>query len=144
MSNPMIANLKQGICAYNYGNYTEALAHFQTVLENSPETMMQDQAKKNLIKTYRKLGKMEEAIDLCYNFLGHSVYHLWAVKTLAKLGIDVEGNSLEESDGELSAPLLPPELESAPQNKSLYVQLIDRIKQLFHKDYWSKIFSFLN
>jgi tetratricopeptide (TPR) repeat protein len=142
MSNPMIAKLKQGICAYNYGNYVEALAQFQTVLQNSPEPMMQDQAKKNLVKTYRKLGKMEEAIKLCRSFLGHSVYHLWAVKTLSKLGVDVEENPLEATDGELSAPLLPPELE-VKQDKPFYLQLIDKFKQLFDKDYWSKLFNFL-
>lgn len=138
MSNPIIATLKQGICAYNYGNYTEALAHFQSVLQNSPEVMMQDQAKKNLIKTYRKLGKIDEAVDLCRSFLGHAVYHTWAVKTLVKLGVNVEGNPLEADNGELSAPLLPPELE-VKKDKSLFTKLVDRFRQLFNKDYWDRL-----
>lgn len=142
MSNQMVAELKQGICAYNYGNYVEALAHFQMVLQNAPEPMMQDQAKKNLIKTYRKLGDMEKAIELCNSFIGHSVYHTWAVKTLAKWGVCTEGEGLAEMDGELSAPLLPPELE-AKQDKPFYVRLIDQFKQLFQKDTWGKLFNFL-
>lgn len=140
MSKETIATLKQGICAYNYGNYVEALAHFQSVAHNAVEPMMQDQAKKNLIKTYRKLGRIEEAIELCQSFLGHNIYHVWAVKTLEKLGVNPLENTLNELDSELSAPLLPPELEAKHQHQSVYSQLIDSLKRWFQGQSWERFF----
>lgn len=50
-----------GVCAYNQGQYTEAMAHFNLVLERTPESI---EAFDWLSKVYRAIGRTREAQKL--------------------------------------------------------------------------------
>jgi Zn-dependent protease with chaperone function len=80
-------SLNAGLAALKQGNYTDAIAHFESICETELDDTLVVKASKGLITAHRSLGNWEKAIALCQQLVEHPDVQTsdWARNALAKL-----------------------------------------------------------